>query len=156
MVLSTSTSSMHSWWIHLLQQHSSHSCPVSISSSYVPKQTQQMSVWIVSSMSPLALFRLGRGAMLEVGFLFRAFSSDFFCFSSAFLTFAASLSTALQAFSSTLHQPCVSVRLLFATFSTLSPVFIFLFLLLLSTSDFPSLSKAANIHCWLEHELFLF
>ena len=99
MVLSTSTSYMHSSWIHLPQQHSTHSRPVSISSSYVPKQTQQRSVWIVSSMSPLALFRLGRGTMLEVGFLFRAFSSEFFCFSSAFLTFAASLSAALRAFS---------------------------------------------------------
>ena len=108
-------------------------------------------VWIVSSMSPLALFRLGRGAMLEVGFLFRAFSSEFFCFSSAFLTFAASLSLLYKPshpLCEPTHQLCVSVPLLFASFSTLSPLFIFLFLLLLSASDFPSLSKDANIHCW--------
>ena len=82
---------MHFSWIHLLQQHSSHSHPVPVSSWYEPKQTQRRSVLILPSIYPLAFFCFGQNSVLAVGFLLRpALSCAFLCFSSAFLAFAAS------------------------------------------------------------------
>ena len=52
---------------------------------------------------------------------------------------------------------CLALLFLYsASFLTPSPGFIFPFPLLLVTSVVPSLSRYANIHNWLEHELFLY
>ena len=151
-VLPISASSMHSSWIHLLQQHSSHSCSVPISLSGLYWCFHPCNVWLSFILSKLhagsSRLSLKSYSLLCLPLLLLCFLGLCYFFFSCFVSLL-------------IHQlcelsplPCVSV-LYSASFWTFSPAFTFPFPLVLVATVLPSLSRYTNINNCLEHKLFL-